>query len=108
VALTAGSGATSSSIYVNHNAPTLFTLNSAGRGRALVFESSFRLVDQPKEGEVVILYAAGLGETDPPASSDTGPPPPTTCSMKWKCSWAISKQRCNTQVWRPVWWAFTS
>ena len=72
VALTAFSITRYYSIYVNHNAPSLFTLNSAGTGRALVFDGSFKRVDQPTEGDVVILYAAGLGETDPPASSDNG------------------------------------
>ncbi len=62
-------------IYVNRNAPALFTQNSAGTGRALIFDGAFRPVDQPKQGDVVILYATGLGKTDPPASSDSAAPP---------------------------------
>ena len=72
VAVTTSAGVGSFNIYVNRNAPALFTVNAAGTGRAHVFDASFRPVDIPSEQDVIILYATGLGNTDPPASSDTG------------------------------------
>ena len=66
-------GATASyDIYLNRNAPALFTRNASGSGRVLLFNSSFQLIDVPKEGDVITVYAAGLGFTNPPGKSDSG------------------------------------
>jgi uncharacterized protein (TIGR03437 family) len=72
VVVTTPVGTGTFNIYVNGNAPALFTVNSAGTGRAHVFDTSFRPLDSLIEQDVIILYATGLGNTDPPASSDTG------------------------------------
>lgn len=73
VVVTSASGVSNTfSIYLNRNAPALFTRNSAGTGRAHMFDPTFRSVDVPAAQDVVILYATGLGPTDPPASSDSG------------------------------------
>ncbi len=74
VVITSGSGA-SAPFYVqlfSAEAPGLFTQNGAGTGNALVFDSSFQPVGAV--GQVpLILYAAGLGPTNPPpASSASG------------------------------------
>jgi uncharacterized protein (TIGR03437 family) len=73
VVVTSGSGA-SAPFYVqlvSAEAPGLFTQNGAGTGRALLFDSSFQPVGAV--GQVpLILYAAGLGPTNPPASSASG------------------------------------
>ncbi|HLH00654.1 MAG TPA: hypothetical protein VKX49_30390 [Bryobacteraceae bacterium] len=57
-------------IYVNRNAPAIFTRDGAPSGRAHVFDAFFGTVDVLKEQQVVILYATGLGQTDPPVSTD--------------------------------------
>jgi uncharacterized protein (TIGR03437 family) len=64
VAVTTAAGTGEFPIYVNRNAPALFTVNSAGTGRAHVFDAAFRPVDLLSEQDVVILYATGLGATD--------------------------------------------
>ena len=64
VAVTTAAGTGEFPIYVNRNALALFTVNSAGTGRAHVFDAAFRPVDLLSEQDVVILYATGLGATD--------------------------------------------
>lgn len=59
-------------IYLSDRAPAIFTRNGVGTGRPHIFDPNFRPVDQVGEGDVVVLYAAGLGPTSPPAGSDTG------------------------------------
>lgn len=59
-------------IYVNRRAPALFTRDSSGTGMAHAFDANFRSVDGVNPGDVIILYAAGLGPTDPPASTEAG------------------------------------
>lgn len=72
VVVSTSSGSASSTIYVNRNSPALFTRNAAGTGRALVFNALFRPVEILNEGDLVILYATGLGATNPPGKSDAG------------------------------------
>lgn len=52
-------------------APGLFTQNGAGTGNAPVFDGSFRPVATIGQ-DPLILYATGLGPTNPPASSASG------------------------------------
>jgi len=73
VVATAAGASSAYSIYLNRNAPALFTLNASGSGRTFVFDAStFQAVDTLTEGQVVVLYAAGLGQTVPEASSLAG------------------------------------
>jgi len=58
------------SIYVNRNAPAIFTRDGTPTGRAHVFDAFFVPVEVLAEQQVVILYATGLGQTDPPVSTD--------------------------------------
>jgi uncharacterized protein (TIGR03437 family) len=51
------------------SAPGLFTASGNGRGRALVLSQDFHPLDTVLAGEPVILYATGLGPTDPPVLS---------------------------------------
>lgn len=72
VVVSTSSGSASYTIYVNRNSPALFTRNAAGTGRALVFNALFQPVDAVNEGDLIILYATGLGSTTPPGKSDVG------------------------------------
>jgi uncharacterized protein (TIGR03437 family) len=49
--------------------PGIFTRSGDGKGPALAFGPNFQPVDTIKAGETVILYATGLGPTDPPVPS---------------------------------------
>lgn len=49
--------------------PGLFTRDSTGKGLVLAFTPGFQPLDVVVPGEPVILYAAGLGPTDPPVVS---------------------------------------
>jgi len=49
--------------------PGIFTQDSRPRGRALVFGPGFQPLDAVAVGEPILLYATGLGPTDPPALS---------------------------------------
>jgi uncharacterized protein (TIGR03437 family) len=73
VVVTAAQGASASyTIALNRRAPALFTRDSSGTGLAHAFDSNFRSVDYPAAGDVIILYATGLGPTNPAASSAAG------------------------------------
>jgi len=61
-------GSASYSIRLTRNAPGIFTRNSSGTGRALVFDSNFQPLDIVAPQQIVILYATGLGLT----SGDSG------------------------------------
>ena len=50
-------------------APGIFTTTADGKGKPLWFDANFALIDTATTGERVILYATGLGPTDPPAIS---------------------------------------
>jgi uncharacterized protein (TIGR03437 family) len=66
------SGGRSSAAYnvpLTRHAPALFTGNAQGTGPALVFDASFRPAGAVSSGDIVIVYATGLGPTNPPASS---------------------------------------
>jgi uncharacterized protein (TIGR03437 family) len=49
--------------------PGLFTRDSSGKGTVLAFTPSFQLADAVTPGQPLILYATGLGPTDPPVVS---------------------------------------
>jgi len=51
--------------------PGLFTLSGDGKGTVVAFDASFRPLDAAEAGKTLILYATGLGPTDPPALSGT-------------------------------------
>jgi len=53
------------------NAPALFTQNAQGTGMAVAFNANFQPISSMDSG-VIILYAVGLGPTNPPASSPQG------------------------------------
>lgn len=59
-------------VLVNSVAPALYTREMTGSGRAIVLSPAFQLVDSVSPADAVIVYVAGLGQTDPPAQSDTG------------------------------------
>jgi uncharacterized protein (TIGR03437 family) len=59
-------------VALTRDAPALFTQNAQGTGMALAFDASFHALTAVGSGAIV-LYAAGLGPTDPaPASSALG------------------------------------
>jgi uncharacterized protein (TIGR03437 family) len=49
--------------------PALFTRDSSGRGPVLAFTPNFQPADAIARGQPLILYATGLGPTDPPVVS---------------------------------------
>jgi uncharacterized protein (TIGR03437 family) len=49
--------------------PGLFTRDGSGKGPALAFTPDFQPVDSVSPGQSLILYATGLGPTDPPVLS---------------------------------------
>jgi uncharacterized protein (TIGR03437 family) len=54
-------------------APGIFSQDSNGLGTALVFDPNFRaLTAPPPHGSTIVLYATGLGVTNPPATSGMG------------------------------------
>jgi len=59
-------------IRLSKDAPGLFTRNQAGTGPVLAFDASFKPVSEVQSGSPLILYAVGLGATNPPASSASG------------------------------------
>jgi uncharacterized protein (TIGR03437 family) len=66
-----GAGSPAFLQFVSAEAPSLFTQNGSGTGAALVFDGSFQPVTTVGQNPL-ILYAAGLGPTNPPASSASG------------------------------------
>jgi len=52
--------------------PGLFTRNGSGKGPALAFTAEFQPVEAVAPGQGLILYATGLGPTDPPVLSGNG------------------------------------
>jgi len=49
--------------------PGLFTLSGDGKGTLVAFDANFHPLDAAEAGKPLILYATGLGPTDPPALS---------------------------------------
>ena len=75
VAVTVTNGQVTSAphyILVNPAAPALYTRDMTGAGPAIFLSPGFQLLDAVAPGDTVIVYAAGLGQTDPPATSNTG------------------------------------
>jgi uncharacterized protein (TIGR03437 family) len=59
------------SLTLSRNSPGFFTVNGQGTGAAIALDQNFNLISSVGTGPIV-LYAAGLGPTDPPASSASG------------------------------------
>ncbi len=60
--------------------PAIFTTNQSGSGQGVIVDPQFRLVDGSNAaaaGDVVLLFATGLGATNPPVASGTAPPADT-------------------------------
>ena len=49
--------------------PGLFTLSGDGKGAVAAFDANFRPLEVAEAGKPMILYATGLGATDPPVLS---------------------------------------
>jgi uncharacterized protein (TIGR03437 family) len=58
---------------VTASGPGLFTRSGDGKGTALAFDAGFRPLTAAEAGKPIILYAGGLGPTDPPALSGASP-----------------------------------
>ena len=72
VIVTTPSGASPAfNVTLTRNAPAIFTKNGGGTGDALVFDSYFQPVTAVG-ADPIVIYATGLGPTNPPAS--TGSP----------------------------------
>ncbi|HMC62319.1 MAG TPA: hypothetical protein VKJ01_24200 [Candidatus Solibacter sp.] len=65
VVTSAGTSSAAYNVPLTRNAPALFTANAQGTGPALVFDAHFRPAGTVAAGDIVILYATGLGPTDP-------------------------------------------
>jgi uncharacterized protein (TIGR03437 family) len=52
--------------------PGVFTRSGDGKGAALVFDAAFQPLDAVVPGNPMIVYATGLGATDPPVLSGRG------------------------------------
>ena len=59
-------------VTLNRDAPAIFTMNAQGTGPAILVNPSFQLVNSVAPADVVILYAAGLGPTNPAEPSASG------------------------------------
>jgi uncharacterized protein (TIGR03437 family) len=71
--VTAQGGASSPfPLFVQPEAPAIFTKASNGQGNPLLIDASFHLGDVPSPGQTVILYATGLGPTNPPVATGAG------------------------------------
>lgn len=68
-------------IPLNRDAPAIFTLNAQGTGSVIVLNLNFQLVNSVAPADYVILYAAGLGPTNPPVASASGAP--ATGPLSW-------------------------
>ena len=73
VAVTTSTGASTpfNIYYLSKDSPALFTQNASGTGAALAFDANFKPVTVATNSPIV-LYAAGLGATNPPGSSASG------------------------------------
>lgn len=58
-------------VQLSKNAPAIFTQNGSGSGAPLVFDASFKPVTVAANG-TLIMYATGLGATNPAGSSNSG------------------------------------
>ncbi len=74
VVVTTSAGAStpfSLNYFFSKDSPALFTKNETGTGRALAFDANFKPVTLATN-KPIVLYAAGLGATNPPGSSASG------------------------------------
>jgi uncharacterized protein (TIGR03437 family) len=71
VVTTTGGASAPLSLTLSRNSPGIFTVNGQGTGAAIALDQNFNLISSVGTGPIV-LYAAGLGPTDPPASSASG------------------------------------
>ena len=69
LAVNTRTGTASTKLTLAANAPAIFTKDSSGSGNALVFDPYFNPVSQVSTSPIV-LYATGLGPTNPPASTN--------------------------------------
>jgi uncharacterized protein (TIGR03437 family) len=69
VTVSTAAGRATHALFLSEAAPALYTRDMSGQGRALVLSSDFQMLDAVSPGQTVVLYAAGLGATDPPAVS---------------------------------------
>ncbi len=71
--VTTPAGASSAfALSIQPQAPAIFTKASNGQGSPLLIDASFHFLDMPVPGQTVILYATGLGPTDPSAATGAG------------------------------------
>ena len=77
VTTSAGASTPFNIYYLSKDSPALLTRNGSGTGAALAFDANFKPVTVATNSPIV-LYAAGLGPTNPPGSSASGgsPTPP--------------------------------
>jgi|GEM_PF-6406200 len=59
-------------LVMSSTSPSLFTLSADGRGQAHAYSPDFALVESVARDDWVVLYAACLGPTDPPADTASG------------------------------------
>lgn len=71
VVTTPAGSSTPLNIFLSRESPGLFTQNAAGTGPAIALDANFNPISVVGSGPIV-LYAGGLGPTNPPASSASG------------------------------------
>jgi uncharacterized protein (TIGR03437 family) len=71
VVKTAAGASAPLTIALSRNSPGLFTRNGEGTGKAIAFDADFKSISSVGTGPIV-LYATGLGPTNPAASSVSG------------------------------------
>ncbi len=68
-----GIASTHLTVYISPFAPSLFSAGANGTGMGLYFDANFQSFTTPLvPGSTIILYASGLGATNPPATSGSG------------------------------------
>ena len=72
VVVTTATGASAPlNLILSRNSPGLFTVNGQGTGAVIALDQNFNPISSVGT-DPIVLYAAGLGPTDPPASSASG------------------------------------
>jgi uncharacterized protein (TIGR03437 family) len=72
VVTTQGGASSPFPLFVQPKAPAIFTQAGNGQGNPLLMDATFHLVDVPTPGQTLILYATGLGPTNPPVATGAG------------------------------------
>jgi uncharacterized protein (TIGR03437 family) len=73
VVTTGTQSSTAFNITITAASPALFTIASNGAGQALYVDPNFKSFSTPLvPGATIILYATGLGQTSPPATTGSG------------------------------------